>query len=200
MWCSQQKPALEKRKDEGAKAAISNENRCPFNSKSSVAWQEQLSRVFEGVERKKREGRRNETGLGHPHILFPLRMYRAYIGWSSTTPRVTAPSLAHRGAALRGTFLCLLWKHAGECLRVNHHTCASEHWAWALWMNTKQRHLLNFHEVYQICGISGVRPLGSQCHRLKVFSVVGCDVVCSVVVDPTLPFCLLLLPVHLLPA
>lgn len=71
MWCSQQKPALEKRKDEGAKAAISNENRCPFNSKSSVAWQEQLSRVFEGVERKKREGRRNETGLGQPHILFP---------------------------------------------------------------------------------------------------------------------------------
>lgn len=45
---------LEKRRDEGAKAAISNENRCPFNSKSSVAWQEQLSRVFEGVEREKR--------------------------------------------------------------------------------------------------------------------------------------------------
>lgn len=117
-------------------------------------------------------------------------MYRAYIGWSSTTPRVTATSLAHRDAALRGTFLCLLWKHAGEGLRVNHHTCASEHRAWALWVNTKRRHLLNFHEVYQICGISGVRPLGSQCHRLKVFSVVWCDVVCSVVVDPTLPFCL----------
>lgn len=46
---------LEKRKDEEAKAAISNENRCPFNSKSSVAWQEQLSRVFEGVERERRE-------------------------------------------------------------------------------------------------------------------------------------------------
>lgn len=45
-----QKPAPEKRRDEGAKAAISNENRCPFNSKSSVAWQEQLSRVFEGRE------------------------------------------------------------------------------------------------------------------------------------------------------
>lgn len=41
---------LKKRRDEGAKAAISNENRCPFNSKSSVAWQEQLSRVFEGRE------------------------------------------------------------------------------------------------------------------------------------------------------
>lgn len=50
VWCSQQKPAPEKRRDEGAKAAISNENRCPFNSKSSVAWQEQLSRVFEGRE------------------------------------------------------------------------------------------------------------------------------------------------------
>lgn len=47
---------LEKRKDEEAKAAISNENRCPFNSKSSVAWQEQLSRVFEGwKEREERE-------------------------------------------------------------------------------------------------------------------------------------------------
>lgn len=48
-----------KRRDEGAKAAISNENRCPFNSKSSVAWQEQLSRVFEGVERERgrREGK-----------------------------------------------------------------------------------------------------------------------------------------------
>lgn len=52
---------LEKRKDEGAKATISNENRCPFNSKSSVAWQEQLSRVFEGVdrERREREGKMN---------------------------------------------------------------------------------------------------------------------------------------------
>lgn len=80
VWCSQQKPALEKREDEGAKAAISNENRCPFNSKSSVAWQEQLRRVFEGVEREKREGRGNEIGPGQPHILFPLRTYRAYIG------------------------------------------------------------------------------------------------------------------------
>lgn len=103
-------------------------------------------------------------------------------------PRVAAPSLASRGAALRGTFPCLLWNHAGECLRVNHHTCASEHRVWALWVNTKHRRLLNFHEVYQICGISGVRPLGSQCHRLKVVSAVLCDVVCGAAVDPALPF------------
>lgn len=158
-----------KRRDEGAKAVISNEDRCPFNSKSSVAWQEQLSSVFEGMERE-REGRGNETVPGHPLILFPLRTYRVYIGWSSTAPRVTAPSLAHRAAALRGTSLCLPQKPAGECLRVNHHTCASQHQAWALRVNTKQRHLLNFHEVYRICGISGVRPLGSPCYRLQLSS------------------------------
>lgn len=82
-------------------------------------------------------------------------------------PGVTAPSLAHRAAALRGTFLCLPQKQAGECLRVNHHTCASQRQARAPRVNTKQRHLLNFHEVYRICGISGVRTLGSPCHRLQ---------------------------------
>lgn len=67
-----------KKGGEGAKAAISNENRCPFNSKRSVAWQEQLSRVFEGRGRERKMG--NETGPGQPLILFPLRTYRVYIG------------------------------------------------------------------------------------------------------------------------
>lgn len=80
MWRSQHKPALEKKVVEGAKATISNEQRCPFNSKSSVAWQEQLSKAFEERGKGEKEGRGNETGLNQPHILFPLRTYRVYIG------------------------------------------------------------------------------------------------------------------------
>lgn len=135
--------SLWKKRDEGAKAAISNGNRCPFNSKSSVAWQEQLSKAFEGRERERERERRagNETGLGQPHILFPLRTYRVYIGWSSTAPWVTVPSLAQRAAALRGTFLCLPRKtgqqvSAGKpshmCLLAPGQGSAGEHKAAAL--------------------------------------------------------------------
>lgn len=80
VWCSQQRPAHEKKRDKGAKAVISNENRCPFNSKSSVAWQEQLSRAFEGGHKREKEERGNKTGLGQCGILLPLRIYRVYIG------------------------------------------------------------------------------------------------------------------------
>ena len=63
---------LEKSKDETAKAAISNKNCCPFNSKSSVAWQEQLSRVFEGVEREKRErGGKMKLAWANPSYYYP---------------------------------------------------------------------------------------------------------------------------------
>lgn len=60
-----------KRRDEVAKAAISNENRCPFNSKSSVAWQEQLSRAFEGSERERERGGEMKQALASPTYYSP---------------------------------------------------------------------------------------------------------------------------------
>lgn len=77
VWRRQQKPAHEKRRDEGAKATISNKYRCPFNLKSSVAWQEQLSRAFEGREKERREGKWNRPRPS-PHIIPPQDVQSLY--------------------------------------------------------------------------------------------------------------------------
>ena len=195
VWCSQQKPALEKRSDEGAKAAISNENHCPFNSKSSVAWQEQLSRVFERVERERGrgEGKWNRPGPV-PHII-PRRTYRVYIGWSSMAPGLTAPSLTHRSSALRGTFLLSnsqtdWWVSVGKpshmCLQAPDLGSVGEHKAAAL-----IKFPWSLPNLWDQWGKAIGEPMPAACSLSLLLKP-------SVVVGLTIPFHLYILPMPLL--